>query len=70
MWVPWKPGNTAREQRLIQERRARKRGSGGIKSGKQARADAIKARRKELLKQARKKKITAAEYRQAIRKLR
>lgn len=70
MWVPWRPGTTGRQQRVIQQRRAVKRGSRGIKTDKQARAETIKAHRKDLMKKRRKGQITAKEYQQALRKLR
>lgn len=66
IWVPWRIGATAREQQI----RKKSRGSKTGKADKKSTARVIAARRKALLKQAKKGQITPAQYQAELKKLR
>ena len=65
MWVPWRAGSTSREQARI---RAGKANRGRMKASEAAKK-ATAAHRRVLFRQLKRKQITPAEYRKALRKL-
>jgi len=70
MWVPWRPGATAAEQKRIAARRAANRPKRARAPSKKDTERVIEAKRKQLFRDRKRGKITRKEYDRAIARLR
>lgn len=70
MWVPWRAGNTSREQAIRRARAAARRPNKARGPSKKDTAKVIAVKRRALFKQLKQGKITKKEYDRELRKLR
>jgi hypothetical protein len=66
IWVPWRAGNTARQQAAIKNKKTRGTGRPDANTTKAA----IRKKRRALFQQRKKGQITTKQYHQALRRLR